>query len=229
MISRWSQHLNDGGELFTGLISEVGSVRNLSRSDIARLTIEAVDTADGIIIGDSVAVNGVCLTITAVEGNLLTFDVVNETLRRTNLNDVRRGDLVNLERPIKAGDEFGGHFVLGHVDGIGRIRSLERGPREAELEIAAEGDIMKYIVEKGSIAVDGISLTVAAVREGTFTIAVIPHTMEATNLIAARVGNKVNLETDIIGKYVERFLRKDAESEIEGGGITEDRLRELGY
>jgi riboflavin synthase len=232
--------------MFTGLIAEVGRVRGLSGSDVARLVVEVGKASDGVGIGGSVAVNGACLTVTATSRPLLTFDVVRETLKRTNLGSLRPGDPVNLERPLKAGDEFGGHFVLGHVDSVGRIMRLERSGESADLEIAAGDDIMKYVVEKGSIAIDGISLTVASLSARTFTVALVPHTLHATNLCARRVGDMVNIETDVLGKYVERYyasgqiVRPEAPGGADGmlrdenratkhSELTEDRLREAGF
>jgi len=210
--------------MFTGLITDVGRVKSLRKEACARLVVDAGPLSENLRIGDSLAVNGACLTVSAISAGDLWFDVVPETLSRTNLGDLRAGDLVNLERPMRAGDEFGGHFVLGHVDGVGLVKRLSRNAAGAELEIAAEEDIMRYIVEKGSVAVDGISLTVARVASGSFTAALIPHTLEATNLGARQAGDRVNIETDIIGKYVERFMRAG-----ELCGLTEEKLRRAGF
>jgi riboflavin synthase len=208
--------------VFTGLIAEVGHVVRLERGATGRLVVDVGRLAEGLRLGDSVAVNGACLTVSELAGCEAAFDVVAETLARTNLGELRPGSLVNLERPMRAGDEFGGHFVLGHVDGTGRVVRLTRAG-EAELEIAAEEDIMKYVVEKGSIAIDGVSLSVARLGAGTFSVALIPHTLERTNLAARRPGDRVNLETDILGKFVERFVGART------AGLTEEKLRKAGF
>jgi len=218
--------------MFTGLVTEVGKVKRLTRDAPARLTIDAGSIAEGLRTGDSVAVNGACLTVTAVSGREVSFDVVAETLDRTNLGELRPGDPVNLERPLKAGDEFGGHLVLGHVDGVGRITRIAPGPSGADLEISADDHIMRYIVEKGSVAVDGVSLTVAHAGVSTFTVALIPHTLGATNLYARRVGDRVNIEADIIGKYVEKFVfghRMSRSTRKLPSDLTEDWLRRAGF
>ena len=157
-------------------------------------------------MGASVAVNGACLTVTASRGGKLRFDVLNETLCRTNLEFVKPGSLVNLERPLLADARLDGHFVLGHVDARGKVRQFKREGKDYVLDIEAPASVMRYVVEKGSIAVDGISLTVAGVSRNWFRIWIIPHTREATNLQTRSVGDRVNLEADIIGKYVEKLM-----------------------
>jgi riboflavin synthase len=182
--------------------------------------------ASGAQMGDSVAINGVCLTVTGISGDELSFDVVRETLSKSDLGSLKSGTKVNLERALTAGKQLGGHFVLGHVDGLGRISSLNRTSKTAEMRISAGEDIMRYVVSKGSIAIDGISLTVASADAESFTIAVIPHTLDNTNLSVKAVGDVVNLETDILGKYVERFL---AARKGDSGSITEQLLADAGY
>jgi riboflavin synthase len=159
-------------------------------------------------LGNSVAVNGACLTVIARRRSTLRFDVLNETLQRTNLEFARKGALVNLERPLRADARLDGHFVLGHVDGRGKVRRFEREGRDYVLEIEAPPSIMRYVIEKGSIAIDGISLTVASVRRNWFRVWIIPHTRKMTNLRECRGGDRVNLEADILGKYVEQLMRK---------------------
>jgi riboflavin synthase len=165
----------------------------------------------GLKVGDSVAVNGCCLTVVALQrqgrATLARFDLLQETWNRTNLQFAHAGSLVNLERSLRANGELGGHFVTGHIDGIGRITRWERAGQDHVLDIAAPRAVTRYIVFKGSVAVDGISLTVAAVKTGGFRIWIIPHTFEVTNLRERQVGDRVNLEGDIIGKYVEKFTR----------------------
>ena len=190
--------------MFTGIIEEVGSVAEATDSaDIRTLRINAQRTLDGLQIGSSIAVNGVCLTVVEFDTRSFTVELVQETLRRSSLVDVTPGGLVNLERPMRADGRFDGHIVQGHVDGLGRIRSFgDDGILKVEFPPVAS----RYIVEKGSIAIDGISLTVAWVDESTFDVAIIPHTRKQTNLKAAKAGDAVNLEFDVVAKYVERMI-----------------------
>lgn len=175
-----------------------------------KLTVEARVVADGTKVGDSIAVNGACLTVVQAASSALTFDAVRETVERTTIGRLRPSNSVNLERPLRTGDRFGGHMVLGHVDGIGVIREIRKAGNETLFRFEASPEIMQFIVEKGSIAVDGISLTVTDLGPGWFAVAVIPHTLANTTLGAASVGGSVNLETDIIGKYVFKFVNKSA-------------------
>ena len=210
--------------MFTGLIQELGTVRSLSRGTVGKLTTGAEKSAGEVAIGDSVAVNGACLTVTAISGNDVSFDAVPETLSRTSLGGLKPGDKVNLETSLKAGQAIGGHFVQGHIDGVGTIESSRSLGESQVIRISAPPGVLRYVVEKGSIAVDGISLTVASVDKSGITIAVIPHTLEATTLHAKRPGEKVNLEADILGKYVEKLLGRLGPS-----GVTEDALRDAGF
>jgi riboflavin synthase len=189
--------------VFTGIVRELGRVEALERGpEGARLRIRAPETAAGVKVGDSVAVNGVCLTATAVENGTLAFDAVPETLRRSSLGRLAEGASVNLEPALRAGEPLGGHFVQGHVDGVGRVRAVT-----AEgLEIEAPPELLRYSVEKGSISVEGVSLTIAGLSEEAFTVALIPHTKTATTLGALSPGDEVNLEADVIAKHVERLL-----------------------
>ena len=197
--------------MFTGIVQETGTVESIQpTSKSIRLTVRAGAAARGLKRGDSVAVNGCCLTVVtiAARGNskLLQFDVLQESWRLTNLSCVRPGSGVNLERPLRASGEFGGHFVTGHVDGMGKIVRWEKSGADHVLEIAAPANVMRYVIRKGSIAIDGISLTVAGVKKKTFRVWIIPHTFTATALRERQVGDAVNLEADLLGKYVERFL-----------------------
>lgn len=193
--------------MFTGIIEEVGSVQNIVQdSESAIITINASKVLDGTNIGDSIAVNGVCLTVTSISGNRFTADVMAETLRRSSLGSLGHGSCVNLERAMAAGGRFGGHIVSGHIDGTGVIRSMERETNAVWVEIATPKSLLKYIVQKGSIAIDGISLTVAKLTDDSFSVSVIPHTGEETILLKKKKGDIVNLENDVIGKYVERLL-----------------------
>lgn len=210
--------------MFTGLIQEIGTVRSLSRGTVGRLTIACGKIAVEVATGDSVSVSGACLTVTGISGGDISFDAVQETFSRTTLGDLRPGDKVNLETSLKAGQAIGGHFVQGHVDGVGKIESSRSLGESQVIKIAAPRDVLKYVVEKGSIAIDGISLTVASCDSAGFSIAVIPHTLEATTLHAKRPGDNVNLEADILGKYVEKML-----GGLSSSGITEETLRDAGF
>ncbi|HXI84759.1 MAG TPA: riboflavin synthase [Verrucomicrobiae bacterium] len=197
--------------MFTGIVEVAGQVvRIRSGKHSTELTVRASKIARSLHVGSSVAVNGACLTVVAKSRGALRFDVLNETLERTNLEFVREGFLVNLERPLRADARLDGHFVLGHVDGRGKIRQFDRKGKDYVLDVEAPSSVMRYIVEKGSIAVDGISLTVASVRRNWFRVWIIPLTRKITNLRSCRTGDFVNLEADILGKYVEQLMRKQS-------------------
>jgi riboflavin synthase len=192
--------------VFTGLIAELGRVSSVERSpDGARLRIEASSAAE-LREGDSVAVNGVCLTATEIDGGAFSAEAMNETLARTSLGALADGAPVNLELPLRAGDRLGGHVVQGHVDGLGTVASRDEDGFALRVRIDAPEDVLRYVVEKGSIAVDGVSLTVAALDPGSFTVSLIPETLERTNLGQAQPGNPVNLEVDVLAKYVEKAV-----------------------
>ncbi|HEV2331039.1 MAG TPA: riboflavin synthase [Verrucomicrobiae bacterium] len=198
--------------MFTGIIEETGAVENIKRSNEGvTLVIRAAKAVRGLKIGGSLAVNGCCLTATKIsrlgKDSLVQFDLLDETWKRTNFQFLKHGSLVNLERPLRAGDELGGHFVTGHIDGAGKISRWERSGADHVLDIAAPNNVMRYMIEKGSIAIDGISLTVAAVSRKMFRVWIIPHTFEVTNLRNRNAGDAVNLEADMLGKYVEKFVR----------------------
>jgi riboflavin synthase len=192
--------------VFTGLVEEVGRIARLEVDEMFRLDVSAVRVLEDARVGDSVSVNGVCLTVNEVNGETLTFHAMPETLRRTALGDLAEGSPINLERAMTLEGRFGGHIVQGHVDGVGEV--LEVHPEgDAQIwEFGAPEDVLRYTVEKGSVCVDGISLTVVAVWEASFTVSILPQTRANTNLKELRVGDRVNLEADIIGKYVERLL-----------------------
>ncbi len=200
--------------MFTGLIEGTGLVASVEEGGMARLVVNAGRLAEGTEVGDSVSVNGVCLTVNETDARALVFYAMPETLRRTALGDVRKGDKVNLERAMTIGSRFGGHIVQGHVDGVGEV--VDVTPEgDAELwEFSVPESVLKYAVEKGSVCVDGISLTLASVTESSFTVSILPQTKEATNLSGLSTGDRVNVEADVIGKYVERLLmpRVDKES-----------------
>jgi len=197
--------------MFTGIVEETGAVESIKPSDASiELTVRARLCGRGLKNGDSVAVNGCCLTVvklaTRSKHKVMRFDLLRETWERTNLQFSRKGSQVNLERSLPADGRLGGHFVTGHIDGLGRIIRWEQVAEDHVLEIAASPELMRYVVLKGSIAVDGISLTVAAAAKESFRIWIIPHTYEATALRERKVGDAVNLEADLLGKYVEKFL-----------------------
>jgi riboflavin synthase len=195
--------------MFTGLVEEVGKVLWIRATEHGiQLEITAAITALQTRIGDSIAVNGCCLTVTAHRSDQVTFDLLNETLDRTNLGQLRRDTLVNLERSLRADGRIGGHFVQGHIDGAPKILSFEQRGKDYRLEIEMPPQFAQYVVSKGAVAIDGISLTVAEVHRSSFAVWIIPHTKRATNLQSAQRGDRVNLEFDILAKYVERMLRQ---------------------
>jgi len=198
--------------MFTGLVIETGEMLSLERTgDSARLTLRAPLTGPRAEIGDSVAVNGCCLTVTVRDGENLSFDLLAETLRVTNLGDLAAGSRVNLEPALGAGAKLGGHFVQGHVDATAEVLDSSQHGQDFRLEIALPPDFAQYVAHKGSIAVDGISLTVAEVRDESFVCWIIPHTRAVTNLAGRRKGERVNLEFDLLAKYVERIVARQRE------------------
>jgi len=217
--------------MFTGIVEGLGKVvRMQSSGDAAQLVVDLGPIAGGVSPGDSVALDGACLTAANISGKTITFDVSRETLSRTAIGHLRPGAQVNLERALRAGDRLGGHFVLGHVDGVGAIAAITPSSGQVTLKLAASPEIIARLVPKGSIAVSGISLTIAAITADSFSIAIIPHTMKNTNLPARSPGDKVNLELDIIGKYVERLLAlREGREPPPISGITTDFLAEHGF
>lgn len=205
--------------MFTGIVEEIGKVVNIKKgAKSSVLTIQGKKIFQDLNIGDSVAVNGVCLTARTISKNTFIADVMNETLNRSSLGNLRNESYVNLERAMLANGRFGGHIVSGHIDGTGSIVKIHKDENAIWYTISAGKDLMKYIVEKGSIAIDGISLTVAKVDNESFSVSIIPHTAEKTILFHRLIGDKVNLENDIIGKYVEKLIdfedKKKSESNI---------------
>ena len=207
--------------MFTGIVEELGRVRRL---EPGKIVVAAQTVLDGTRVGDSIAVNGVCLTVVELGAGEFSADVMPETLRRSGLGSLRVGDAVDLERAMPANGRFGGHIVSGHIDGTGRIANVRAEGNARIFEIEASRHIVDLIVEKGSIAIDGISLTVASVGAVSFTVSIIPHTSAETVLAFRRAGDIVNLENDIVGKYVQRLLGQRAE-----GGITLEYLQANGF
>jgi riboflavin synthase len=198
--------------MFTGLIVETGALQSLDRKGAgARLVIRAPAVGPGAQLGDSIAANGCCLTVTTREGDRLGFDLLAETLRRTNLGDLAPGETVNIEPALGAGARLGGHFVQGHVDTTAEVLDFSNHGQDFRLEVALPAEFAHYVAFKGSIAVDGISLTVAEVRDASFVCWIIPHTREVTNLRDRRKGGRVNLEFDLLAKYVERIVTRRRE------------------
>lgn len=212
--------------MFTGIVEEIGKIKEIKKGPAsARLTIEANAVLEDAQLGDSIAVNGVCLTVTELTPSYFKADVMHETLNRSSLGALRSGSSVNLERAMKADGRFGGHIVSGHIDGTGTIGNIRRDDNAIWYTVNTPANILKYIVEKGSITIDGISLTVAALDKKSFQVSIIPHTAANTILSLKRTGDIVNLENDIIGKYVERLMQgTDGES-----SITEAFLIENGF
>lgn len=223
--------------MFTGIIEEKGMIsRIMKTTSQAILTIKAKKVMEDIHIGDSIAVNGICLTVTSFSANEFQADVMHETLDRTSLKMLKPGSSVNLERAMAAGGRFGGHMVSGHIDGTGRITDIKEDSLAIWYTIETSPEILHYIVEKGSIAIDGISLTVAKVTQTTFAVSTIPHTRVVTTLGERRAGDLVNLENDIVGKYVEKFIYEKNTHEImkensekKTHGITREKLAQYGY
>ena len=216
--------------MFTGIVEETGIVDRISHgANSAVLFIKAEKVLGGTLTGDSIAVNGVCLTVTSINGSIFSADVMHETLNRSSLAALKSGSRVNLERAMQMGGRFGGHIVSGHIDGTGRIISIRKDDNAIWYQISASPQILRYIVEKGSITVDGISLTVARVDDSSFSISAIPHTVAVTILSDKREGDAVNLENDIIGKYVEKLMQPAEGDNKESSGLTAEFLAMHGF
>lgn len=215
--------------MFTGIIVELGKVQEITNlRNGARLTVHSEKVIADAKIGDSISVNGVCLTVTEIDLNrkLISFDLSYETLEKTNLGELRQGSLVNLEPALTLSTRLGGHLVSGHVEGIGTIKKIESRGDYIKFEIEAPKSILKYCIKKGSIAVDGISLTIVDLYPSSFTVVVIPHTAKVTTIGFKRVGDRVNLESDLIAKYVERFIVKEPNRDEES---LVDKLKNYGF
>ena len=195
--------------MFTGIVECVGRVAGIAREgDLARIAIDAPEIADGVRIGDSVSVSGGCLTVTRLESGRFHFEAVRETLERTSLGGLREGSRVNLERALRADARLDGHIVQGHVDGTGRVRAVERRGDDVRFAVDCAPDLRDALIEKGSVAIDGVSLTVVSVDDRGFDVALIPHTLAITTLGERRPGDRVNLEADVLGKYVRRYVER---------------------
>lgn len=217
--------------MFTGIVEEMGIIKSIRKgASSAVLEIQAQVVLEDVHIGDSIAVNGVCLTATSFTPTTFTADVMHETLNRSSLANLRPGSRVNLERAMAANGRFGGHIVAGHVDGVGTVLQTRKDDNAIWYTIGASPEVLRYVVEKGSITIDGISLTVAKVTDADFSISAIPHTVAVTVLQDRKPGDTVNLETDIIGKYVEKLLTPQAQpTQRPTSNITREFLSRYGY
>jgi riboflavin synthase len=192
--------------LFTGIIEGIGKVikieKKTSNRSAVKMTVDLGRHAKGLKVGQSVALNGVCLTVTGISSSKCNFEMIEETTKKTDLGNLKEGGIINIERSLKVGDRMEGHFVLGHVDGVGIIKKIERKPKEIKIWLEIPKNLAKFVVQKGSIAIDGISLTVVDVQKNLASVCLIPHTVDVTNFHTRKIGDKVNIETDILGKYI---------------------------
>jgi riboflavin synthase len=216
--------------IFTGIIEELGVVKSIAINGTSGcITIKAKKVLEGTQLGDSIAVNGTCLTVTSINSDGFSADVMAETVKRTSLSQVGKGDLVNLERAMILNGRFGGHIVSGHIDGTGTITKYTKEENAIWVTIKAPDEILDLIVEKGSICIDGISLTVATVSDQDFQVSIIPHTAKETTLIHKKVGSLVNLENDIVGKYIKKLMENNQEEQAKkASGLTMEMLEEYG-
>ncbi|MEC7226082.1 MAG: riboflavin synthase [Candidatus Latescibacterota bacterium] len=213
--------------MFTGIVEEVGHVRHIARQgEFQRMQIAAQRVLEDVKMGDSINVDGVCQTVVHFDPQSFSVETVSETLSRTTLGQFQSGRPVNLERALCPGDRLGGHIVQGHVDGVGHVRSVQERQGEWRIQITAPSALHRYIAEKGSITIDGTSLTVAELSDEGFTISVIPHTFDQTVLSQRRTGDAVNLEVDVLARYIERLLAAGADT---SAGLSFESLRNLGY
>lgn len=218
--------------MFTGIIEELGTVISLKRgSKSAILTLKGNKIFEDLKLGDSVAVNGVCLTATHISGDIFQADVMNETFHRSSLGELKKGDVVNLERAMAANGRFGGHIVAGHVDDVGKLVDIRQDDNAVWFTIKASKKILKYCIEKGSITLDGISLTIAKLTDDTLSVSMIPHTIKNTNFGYKKTGDLVNLENDMVGKYIDKLMHFDQEEtkQTKSGGINMEMLRNAGF
>lgn len=192
--------------MFTGIIEGIGKIvkieKKTSNRSAVKMTVDLGKHARGLKIGQSVALNGVCLTVTGISNSKCNFEMIEETTKKTDLGNLKEGGIINIERSLKVGDRMEGHFVLGHVDGVGIIKKIETKPKEIKIWFEIPKNLTKFVVQKGSIAIDGISLTVVDVQKNLASVCLIPHTVDVTNFHTRKIGDKVNIETDILGKYI---------------------------
>lgn len=213
--------------MFTGIIEHLGKVKQVKlQASSAIIIVDIGPLSDDVNPGDSIAINGACLTVTQIKDSEVYFDVSTETLSKTTIGRLKTSDNVNIERSLKIGDKLGGHFVTGHVDGVGVINKVENEPGQCTVWFSVSEELTNMMIKKGSVAVDGISLTIVEIRDGLFSVALIPYTLEATTLGFKKAGQKVNIETDMLGKWVKRILTVN---ESTTSGITEDLLKKKGF
>ena len=216
--------------MFTGLIEAIAPVKsNIATSGGRVLCLPLGDLAEGVCVGESICVNGVCLTVSRLEGKLAWFDVMAETVRASTLVELKSGELVNLERALPAGGRLGGHIVQGHVDCVGTVDRIESGPAKYTMWVKAPPELMRFVIDKGSIAIDGISLTVVDVQPDRFSVSLIPTTLQDTNLAQRKKADKVNLEADLISKWINKRLDEILPAASSGQKLTREKLRELGF
>lgn len=216
--------------MFTGLIEEIGIVKKVvTGSKSAQIEIQGKKILEDVKVGDSIATNGVCLTVISFTGTTFTVDVMPETIRRSNLKNLKNGSKVNLERALRLSDRLGGHIVSGHIDDTGIITEFTEEENATWVTIKVNKSIIKYIINKGSVAIDGTSLTVASVDEETFKVSIIPLTKDKTILLSKRVGDDVNIECDVVGKYIEKLIKNEEKEENQSSNITMDFLRKHGF
>ena len=213
--------------MFTGIIEHLGKVKQVKlQADSAVIAVDIGPLKDGVMPGDSIAINGTCLTVTQVKGTGIHFDVSGETLSKTNIGTLTVSDHVNIERSLKIGDKLGGHFVTGHVDCVGKINKIENEIGQCTMWFSVSNETSNMMIKKGSVAIDGISLTIVDLKEKLFSVALIPFTLDATTLGCKKVGQKVNIETDMLGKWVKRILTTNDNTT---SGVTEEMLKEKGF
>ncbi|MBE7444481.1 MAG: riboflavin synthase [Planctomycetia bacterium] len=213
--------------MFTGIIEHVVSVKKLSlKAGGGELFLDFSGFYDDLTLGESIAINGTCLTIREISGQVIGFDVSGETLKKTTLGKLRYGENVNIERALRVGDRLGGHFVTGHVDGIGTVKGRKQSANQCTMSISVEKRLAGMLIEKGSVAIDGISLTIVDLTDVTFSVALIPYTLAATTLAFKKIGDQVNIEIDMMGKWIKKLL---ANTQEEKSGITKEQLIEQGF
>lgn len=216
--------------MFTGIIEHLGMVERLAhRAGAAEAFVDIGPLIEGVKLGDSIAINGACLTAKSIKGTIVSFDVSGESLEKTTLGKLRTSEKVNIERSLRVGDRLGGHFVSGHVDGTGVIEQKILRTEQCTLGVSVKEELTEMMVKKGSVAVDGISLTIVDISPGSFTVALIPLTLGATTLGFKRVGDAVNIETDMFGKWIKKFVSASALGREKPTGVTEEKLRALGF
>ncbi|WP_333886745.1 riboflavin synthase [Clostridium sp.] len=216
--------------MFTGLVEEIGQILEIKNGEnSSKITISSKKVLEEVKLGDSIAVNGACLTVTSFTGNSFTVDVMAETLRKSNLKLLKRNSSVNLERAVKVGERLGGHIVTGHIDGISRVKEVKKEDIATWLVIQPPLELLKYMVSKGSVALDGVSLTIAQVHKDCISVSLIPHTKAKTILQYKNVGDEINTECDLIGKYIENLILRREKEPVKSSSITEQLLKENGF